>query len=164
MLAAAKQVHAARPNVRFLVASFNEQQALAARQKAEASRLPIECHVGRTPEIIELAACCISVSGSVSLELMYRLKPAVILYKVGRLFWLVGAYILLASKYITLVNLLAGEEVYPEYPTCRDRSSAMAAHVLTWLNDPAVRAERVQRLRKLRDELARPGACDRAAA
>src|SRR5439155_8213593 len=123
MLAAAKRIHASRPAVRFLVASFNAKQAEAAKTMAKNAGLPIEFHVGRTPEIIELAECCLSVSGSVSLELMYRLKPAVILYRVGRLFWLVGAYILLASTYITLVHPRAGEEVYPEYPTCRLRAS-----------------------------------------
>jgi lipid-A-disaccharide synthase len=103
------------------------------------------------------------VSGSVSLEMMYRLKPAVILYKVGWVFGALAAFVFMTVRYITLVNLLADEEVYPEYGTVLDRSNDLAAHVLKWLNDPAARDERVARVRKVRDAIARPGACDRVA-
>jgi lipid-A-disaccharide synthase len=67
-------------------------------------------------------------------------------------------------RYVTLVNLLANEEVFPEYPSMYDRSRQVADNILTWLNDPAARATCVARLRLLKEELARPGACDRAAA
>ena len=64
-----RQIHAARPDTRFLVAAFNESQAaIGPRGAAADESLPIEVHVGRTPEIIELADACIAVSGSVSLE------------------------------------------------------------------------------------------------
>ena len=46
--------------------------------------LPIEVCVGRTPELIHLADCCMAVSGSVSLELLYHTKPTVILYWIRR--------------------------------------------------------------------------------
>ena len=162
MLRAARHIHAARPDARFLVASFNDRQADAARQLAAEANLPMEFHVGRTPEIIALADVCISVSGSVSLELMNRLKPAVILYRAA---WhlKVLSWFLLKVRYITLVNLLADEEVYPEFATARDRSKEMAEHVLRWLNDPAARSACIERLRQLKDEVAAPGACDRAA-
>lgn len=163
MLAAARIVHAARPDVRFLAASFNRHQAEAAEQMARNSGVPIEFHVGRTPEIIELADCCLSVSGSVSLEMMYRLKPAAILYKVGTIHWLLGRYVLKMARYITLVNLLADAEIYPEYPTCRDRSRELAGHILGWLNDPARRAACVEQLRAVREEVGQTGACQRAA-
>ncbi len=164
MLAAARRIRAARPDVRFLVASFNEHQAEAARAMAKEAGVPMAFHVGRTPEIIELAECCLSVSGSVSLEMMYRLKPAAILYRVGTVHWLAGRYVLKMARYITLVNLLGGKEIYPEYPTCRDRSVELAGHVLKWLNDPAARAECVRELRAVRDAVGRTGACNRAAA
>ena len=163
MLKAMKRIHAERPDTRFLVASFKQSQAESAAAMAKDANLPVEFHIGRTPEIIELAECCLSVSGSVSLEMMYRLKPAAILYKVGPMIWLLGRYLLKKAKYITLVNLLAEKEIYPEYPTCRDRSAELAGHVLKWLNDPQAMADTVEDLRAVRSEVARPGACDRAA-
>jgi lipid-A-disaccharide synthase len=162
MLRAAQQIHAARPDVRFLVAAFNEKQANAVRALLPAG-LPIEIHTGRTPEIIELAEACISVSGSVSLELLHRAKPTVIVYRIAPVYRLIALQ-MLKARFITLVNLLAGEELYPELLTARDESTRIAGHVLGWLNDPARRAELVGRLESLRDRVAVPGACDRAAA
>jgi lipid-A-disaccharide synthase len=161
MLSAARQIHAARPDVRFLVAAFNDRQADAVRAMLPPG-VPIEIHVGRTPEIIELAEACIAVSGSVSLELMNRAKPTVIVYKLHPIYRMVASRVLKA-KYITLVNLLADEEIYPELFTSRDESPRIAQHVLGWLNDPASRAAIVGRLEALRARVAVPGACDRAA-
>ena len=162
MIAAAKKIHAARPDTRFLVASFNEQQAAKARELFAEVGLPVEIHVGRTPEIIELAEACISVSGSVGLEMMYRLKPAVVVYRITRIArWV--ARRLMTTKFISLVNLHAEDEIYPEFLTCRDVSDGIAASVLKWLNDPAEVAATVGKLRALRDRIALPGACERAA-
>ena len=162
MLRAARRVHAARADTRFLVAAFNEHQAEMARAEVAKWQMPVEVHIGRTPEIIELGECCIAVSGSVSLEMMYRRTPAVIVYRMRR-FDLKMGKMLVKVPYITLVNLLAGEEVYPEFPTDRDPSDKVAARVLEFLND-AVRRETVQRkLDALCDQVAKPGACAAAA-
>jgi lipid-A-disaccharide synthase len=163
MVAAAKRVHAARPDVRFLVASFNDKQAVVARQMLAGSGIPADVHVGRTPEVIELADAAMAVSGSVGLELMYRLTPTVVVYKL-KPFELLVARQFITARFISLVNLLAGEELFPEYLTTRDDSVAMAGDVLAWLNDPAARAAAADRLRALRDRVAVPGACGRAAA
>ena len=162
MLRAAERIRAARPDVRFLIAAFNERHASTTRAMAAATGLPVEVHTGRTPEIIELADACISVSGSVSLELMYRAKPTVIVYRVSRLLhWLARRFVKLSS--ITLVNLLAKEELFPEFMTSDDESDRMASHVLGWLNDPAKREDVVGKISVLRDQVAVPGACERAA-
>jgi lipid-A-disaccharide synthase len=167
MLRAAKLIHAALPEVRFLVASFNEEQAAAARAIESGSGLPIEIQSGRTQEIIALAHSCIAVSGSVSLELMSPLKPAMIMYRDrspigGLLKWLVFR-LLVKVKYVTLVNLLAGDELYPEFASLQDSSGAIADQIVRWLRYPTEMAERVERLREIRDVVAVPGACDRAA-
>ena len=163
MLAAAARVHAARPDSRFLVAAFNGTQAALCREMAAGSGLPVEVHAGRTPEVIDLAEACVSVSGSVSLELMNRLKPTVIVYRGGKLLALASRFFL-NVRYITMVNLLAEEPVYPEYAGSSDRSAEVAGHVVRWLNEPTAMAERVDKLRAVKAAVARPGACDRAAA
>jgi lipid-A-disaccharide synthase len=162
LLAAAKKIHAARPETRFLVASFKESQAAVIRQMVAGSGLPLEVHVGRTPELIELADACVSVSGSVGLEMLYRLKPAVVVYRIKPLYQFIKKWVV-KVPYISLVNLLAEDELYPEFATARDDSEAIAGHVLRWLSDPASRAVTVGRLRLLRDRVAVPGACERAA-
>jgi lipid-A-disaccharide synthase len=175
-LKAAAEVHRSVPTARFAVAAFKPIQAEFARQAIAESGLPIEVHVGRTPEIIHVATCCMAVSGSVSLELLYHARPTVILYWVGKIpYWVQQQF--RHVKYITLVNLLASDELYPaditsyhdaqpdaasvpfpEYLTGDDMSAAIAAHLNRWLTDPAARAEKETQLAELRARVAHGGA------
>jgi lipid-A-disaccharide synthase len=162
MLRAAGKIRVSRPDTRFLVAAFNERHAATTRAMALAAGVPVEVHTGRTPEIIELADACVAVSGSVSLELMYRAKPTVVIYHVTQLLrWLARRFVKL--RYITLVNLLAKKELFPEFLSPNDESDRIAGHVLGWLNEPAKRDEIVRQIISLRDRVAVPGACERAA-
>jgi lipid-A-disaccharide synthase len=161
---AAADIHRKRPDVRFLTACFQpHQQRMIDDYMRRHEPLPLETCVGRTPEILELAEAVVAVSGSVSLELLWRAKPSVIVYRMGTLqnrlvHWLVNV------KYMSLVNLLLGKELYPEYATSRCEGAAVAEHVLRWLNEPAARAALRGELLALRDRVAVPGACQRAAA
>lgn len=161
MVAAAHRIAAQRPGARFLVAAFNEKQAAACRPLLNG--LPAEVHVGRTPEIIALGTAAISVSGSVGLELLNAGTPAVVVYKISKLALRVGNYFK-KCPYISLVNLLAGRELFPEFLTATDESEAIAAKVLHWLEHPLERQRLVSALDELREKHAHAGACDRAAA
>ena len=67
------------------------------------------------------------------------------------------------SKYISLVNLLADDEVFPEYLTWRDVSDELVRWALSWLDDSEARAQATASLVKVRNLVAQPGASDRAA-
>ena len=165
MLRAAAVVAASRPDARFLVACLGERhRELAARLVEESGiRLDrLELHAGRTPEIIRAAEVAWAVSGSVGLELMNEALPTVVVYTI-KPFDLFVARRFMTTKFISLVNLLAGEEVMPEYLTDRDVSGEMAGHALRWLDDPTQRAKASARLATLREQVARPGASIRAA-
>ena len=163
LIGAAERVAAVRPDVRFRVAAFNDHQAAVCRAAFAGTDLPVEVLVGRTPEVIALATACVAVSGSVGLELMGRHVPTVVVYRVSRLTLLLVRW-LVKVPYMSLVNLLAREELYPEYATPTDDPGPIAEPLLRWLNDPVARAAVVGRLRELTAREARPGACDRAAA
>ncbi len=121
--------------------------------------LPIEVHAGRTPEIIHLAHSCLAVSGSVSLELLYRCKPSVVLYR-HHAISIVLAHLLKRVPYITLVNLLANKELFPEFFGVSCPAETMAAHILHWLNDRAAYESLCGELATLRDRVAEPGAAN----
>ena len=156
------------PNARFAVASFKPSQAEIVREQLQGADLPIEVHVGRTGELIAAADCAMAVSGSVSLELLYHTKPTVILYYISRLAIFVQTFFR-KVRYITLVNLLVTDDLFPkrvalydpndpidahvlmpEYLTCEDKSRDVAEHVIEWLTDPAKRTERVAQLAALK--------------
>jgi lipid-A-disaccharide synthase len=148
--------------VRFLVACLRPDQADRVRRETAGCCLPLEVCSGKTPEVMRLAHSCLAVSGSVSLELMYHRKPTVIVYRIG---WaLMGlARLLATTKYITLVNIMAGREVFPEYPTTRCEAPAVSGHILRWLSDPAAYEAVRGTLGDLNRRVAAPGACGRAA-
>ncbi|HTU94180.1 MAG TPA: lipid-A-disaccharide synthase [Gemmataceae bacterium] len=162
LLRAAALIHVRRPDARFLVACLRDQQRRQVEERLSSLELPIEVHAGRTPEIIHLAHCCLAVSGSVSLELLYRGKPSAILYRHN---WtgIALAHLLKSVRYITLVNLLADKELFPEYFGRSCPAEALADHALRWLNDRSAYEALCGELAVLRERVAVPGACDRAA-
>jgi lipid-A-disaccharide synthase len=162
MAAAAERIAAQRPDARFLVASYKESQRQSVEAQLRGKILPVETYVGHTPEIIHLADAAIAVSGSVGLELLWHGTPSAVCYQVSSFdLWLASK--LKTARFISLVNLLAEKELFPEFLTDRSLHGEMAEQVLSWLNDAsrldAVRAE----LAALRQRVARAGACDRTA-
>ncbi len=110
-LRAAAVVKARVANVRFAVAAFKPHHAQFAQELVKDTGLEIEVFVRKTPELIHLAECCMAVSGSVSLELLYQKKPTVILYHIGRISNFMQSR-LRRVKYITLVNLLSAKDIF----------------------------------------------------
>lgn len=180
-LKSARLVREQLEDVQFSIASFNQEQAEMARQMMEHAGVEAEIHVDRTGELIEACHCAMACSGSVSLELMYHEKPAVILYKVNIMQRLLTR-LLGRVRYMTLVNLIAsgkrfdwllrdydperleGAEVpLPEYPTCRDKSKPIAVHLVRWLEDEGQQRRVVDWLHALSEKYAIPGATQRAA-
>jgi lipid-A-disaccharide synthase len=163
LLRAAALIHAQRPDTRFLIACLKPNHSDRVLAECRNLALPIEVHAGRTPEIIHLSHSCIAVSGSVSLELLHAAKPSVTLYRVH---WhgMLLVHLLKRARYITLVNLLAGKELYPEFLRAGCPAEEMAPHILRWLDDPQAYLALRSELMALRDRVAVPGACDRAAA
>jgi lipid-A-disaccharide synthase len=109
LLRAAWHIQQNVPGVRFAIASYSAAQAERARQVVARHSVPVEVFAGRTPELIAAATCCLACSGSVSLELLYRAKPAVIVYRVGWATYQVMRH-LVNVRYITLANLLASRQ------------------------------------------------------
>lgn len=116
MIQVLKRLHAQHPKATFLVACYRDSHRRRCLQQLfiDAPTLPVQFFVGKTPEIIEAADCALMVSGSVSLELMARKTPAVVLYRVSRATSILGA-LFLKCPYISLPNLIAGREVMPEF-------------------------------------------------
>lgn len=162
-LRAAEIIHRTHPEARFLVAGFKERQLrIMEEMRRQFPGVPVDIHVNRTPEIIELSKACVSVSGSVSMELLYRAKPTVIVYRVSKFTAAVfGPF--LKVKFITLVNLLADKMLYPEFLSMDCPSAGVAQEILRWLDDDGAFAEVTSELQQLRDRVAAPGACDRTA-
>jgi len=181
-LSTARKIREQVPGVRFAIAAFNDKHAALAFEHVLASGVDAEVHVDRTPELISAATCCLACSGSVSLELLFHEKPAIIHYRISRFAHWVQTYFR-NVKFITLVNLLTHDQlfyedgyytydpdakdteqvIYPEYLTYRDRSNDMARRIVDWLNDPASARETSRQLEALKERLVGRGASRRGA-
>lgn len=162
MMRSAERIHERFPDTRFLIAAFNDSQAEVIRSLQQQVHAPIEVFVKRTPEIIRLAEACISVSGSVGLELMYSEVPSVVVYRASQSQRVI-ANLFIKIRYMSLVNLLADRELYPEFPVAYDPFAEVAEKVIDWLGDLAKLGRVREELRELKAEVAKPGACDRVA-
>ncbi len=180
LLEAAARIRQEVPTASFAVACYHPAHAQYARELVAAAGLPIDVFVKRTPELIELSTICLACSGSVSLELMYHEKPALILYRLNLLQW-VGKWFVMTCRFITLVNLLATDDIsrrasrpgeatggdprvpYPEFPWYRNPAKSLAALAVRWLRDPVELERRRGQLAALKAKYAQSGATARAA-
>ena len=176
LLTTAQKVCAAAPTVRPVVAAFRAEHAEVGRAELERRGLDYPVYVGKTPELMRAATCCLAVSGSVSIELLSLCKPTVILYRIGKLQNFALRF-LKRVKYITLTNLLAISRVpgetpfypkgefakqtehtareralmlFPEFISPNDRSDEAAAILADWFLDAASRNRRIAELETLR--------------
>jgi lipid-A-disaccharide synthase len=155
------------PDVRFRVACYKESQREFCRRalQGEYARLPVDLHVGRTPEIIEAADCCLMVSGSVSLELLARTTPAVVQYRSGPVTGAMGKA-LINCPYISLPNLIAGEELLPEHKfvaRAELHSREMATQLDDWLSHRTQLERSRLKLQRLKEQIVRTGGVAQAA-
>jgi len=154
-------------NVRFLVGCYKEshRRFCSTYLMTHASRLPVHLFVGKTPEVIQAGECCLMVSGSVSLEVLARGKPAVVLYWSSWPTYLLGRA-LVKIKYASLPNLFVDREVMPEFLIVggrRQRLTPLTEVLHGWLsvNDRLAAAREV--MLDLRERFAQTGATRRVA-
>lgn len=164
-LESARRISKKFPQSRFHVACLNDCHASVVRDRLVAggfSDLAVTIHSGKTPEIIAASDATISVSGSVSLELLQARVPSVILYQASRPMVILARWLMKCS-YISLPNLIADRELFPEYVDYRPLGEKLASKICNWLENPSEVEELKSKLNELWNNIARPGACDRAA-
>lgn len=167
MLQVVRRLTRRHPEVTFLVACYRESQRIWCAQQLAAlgENLPVVLFVGKTPEIIELADCALMVSGSVSLEMLARVTPAVVLYRCGWLTYLIGR-MLVTCQFMSLPNLMAGRAIMPEFLCVTNPLPVI--HSVTrildhWLSDRAAMIRAATELHRLREDIYETGATARAA-
>src|SRR5262249_39070731 len=134
-----QNLHRKLPGVRFVVASYKDSQRERCQKLlAEcAPELPVTLHVGKTSEISELADACLMVAGSVSLEVLARQVPAVVVYRISRAFYWF-CEMMITCQYFSLPNLIAKQPIMPEFAPIDDprQSIAIMSDILhAWLTD-----------------------------
>ncbi len=155
------------PNVRWVVGNYRSEHTQTCQQlQAEAGiEADVTYFVEKTSEVIEAADFCFMVSGSISLELLARKTPGLVLYRVARI-GRFAARFLMTCKYITLTNLIADRNVMPEFISCGSPGAdirKMTAQLSEWcLNSEALQQRRME-MAELAEQAAITGATQRTA-
>ena len=160
------------PKAQFLVAAIKDAHALwcRAQLKPADGKLPIHIFAGKTSEIIELSDCSLMKSGSVSLELMARGKPAAVMYHLSQTTYAM-AKLLVKCKRMSLPNLIADKQVLAEFLSHGKLNSKSALRSIEdvteemsrLLGDSEYRLTQRRNLNALASQFAKPGASKAAA-
>ncbi|MEN2998713.1 MAG: lipid-A-disaccharide synthase [Brevinematia bacterium] len=108
--------------------------------------------------LYDICDLAIVTSGTVTLELALLEKPAIVLYKVSKLTFEIGKRVV-RSKFISLPNILLGEQIYPELLQNKVNPRNILALVETMLDENYIKTTK-DKLEKIKNEY-KPGAIDK---
>ncbi len=135
---------------------------LALMELAKTLGAGVEIQIGELPWALAEADVAIASTGTVTMECAFFGVPTVTLYKTSWLTYQIARRIV-TVKSLTMPNLMAGEEVYPEFIQEAATPENLAGATLTLLQDEARRTQIKAQLTKIISSLGEPGATGRAA-
>jgi len=159
MLEAVRIIQREAPAAKFCMVLPGEELN---RLASDASALRVGMQVGGLAEALRTATVAIASTGTVTLECAWFGVPTVALYKTSGLTYIIGRQ-LVTVNFLAMPNLLADEEVFPEFIQNAATGGNLAHAALDLLRDEARRAAVKQKLAKVVSSLGPPGASNRAA-
>ncbi len=112
----------------------------------------LRVHHGSSLELMSLADVAVVASGTATLECGLSELPMVVVYEMGAISYALMSK-MVSIKHVSLVNLIAGHEVVPEFVQNVD-ATEVARQVQGLLQDQAVRGRQIAGLRLVNSELA----------
>jgi lipid-A-disaccharide synthase len=158
ILPALKLIREKLPDAKVKMVLPNE--ALA--QLAKSLGANCEIQIGKLPDALAQADVAIASTGTVTMECAFFGVPTVTLYKTSWLTFQIGVRIV-TVKSLTMPNLMAGEEVYPEFIQHFATPENISRAALELLQDESRRTKIKSQLAKIIFSLGEPGAAGRAA-
>ena len=150
------------PDARFTTTASDEGNAAFQRDNAD-DTLAIDVTRAPIRDLCNKADLTLVASGTATLEVAAEHCPMVIMYYVAPWQWnLVGRW-LIKTKYLSLVNILAGQELVPEFMPFNGDTGPIVERVTAMLSNHAERQGLSQRLAQLIDPITQPGASARVA-
>jgi lipid-A-disaccharide synthase len=159
MLEALKLIQQKQSLVRTLMVLPNDTLAEQAKSLGVAN---VEIQIGRLHEALAQADVAIASTGTVTMECAFFGVPTVTLYKTSRLTYEIGKRIV-KVKSLTMPNLLADEEVYPEFIQDAATPENISRAALELLQNESRRTQIKIKLAEIISSLGGRGASQRAA-
>ncbi|MGH8099792.1 MAG: lipid-A-disaccharide synthase, partial [Chthoniobacterales bacterium] len=143
------------------VAAASPQLAAEIRERTKDSQA-FKIVVDQASPLMQRAFAGIIASGSATLEAAFFRLPFVLVYKVA---WptYVAARLVVNVKHLGMPNVLAGEQIVPEFIQHHARPVAIAESVRQLMDDAAARQKMLSAFDSIIAKLGEGGAGDRAA-
>jgi lipid-A-disaccharide synthase len=151
-----------RSSAQFVCRMVLPSESLRELAKALADLNGIEVQVGGLAEALQKARVALASSGTVTMECAYFRVPTVVLYRTSWSTHALGRRFI-KVKYLAMPNLLADEQVYPEFIQDQATGPNLAAAALELMRDEKRRAVIQAKLDSVIGSLGEVGASDRAA-
>jgi lipid-A-disaccharide synthase len=160
MVAALELIRAKVPDLRARMVLPNERLVQQARSLGFPAWL--RAQVGGLPEALSEADAAIASTGTVTMECAYFGVPTVALYKTSWITYQIARRIV-KVKYLAMPNLLANEQVFPEFIQGAATTDNLTRATVELLRDASRRAKVKAKLAEIVASLGPPGATRRAA-
>ena len=157
---ASAKIRAEMAGVQFIVAAAPSRAA--SLRQGWPSGVKVRVVEGQTYDALAHADASIVSSGTATVEAALLDAPMVVIYRVTPLTALL-AKPLVRTKHFSMVNLIAGRAVVPEFIQKDFTPDQVAAQTLRLLRNPAEIAAMREGLAEVRQKLGPPGAVERAA-
>ncbi|MDM8005726.1 MAG: lipid-A-disaccharide synthase [Phycisphaerae bacterium] len=128
------------PRAAFLFAAADGRAATLIQERLPIADLNCRIEVAHLPEVLSAADFALCASGTATLEAACHGVPMVVMYNGSK--WgyrLVGRH-LITTPYLSLVNILAGRRIVPEFMPYYDSTAPIAAEAIDILDNPDRRA------------------------
>ena len=118
--------------------------------------------IGNLEESLNHAILTIASSGTVTMECAWFKVPTVVVYKTSLITYIIGK-LLVKVPYVAMPNILAKEEIFPEFIQNEATPDNIAKASLRILQDSTERQKILTGLEHIASQLGEPGATNRAA-
>jgi lipid-A-disaccharide synthase len=157
-LSAAKLCRENFPGTRFVVPLVNDstERVFRDRLRETAPDLPVTLVKDDSRAVMQAADLLLVASGTATLEGLLLKRPMVVAYRLHWLtHWILKTFNLVKSPFISLANLVAGEELVPEYIQQQATPEALAQELEAILRSPERTAQVRQRAAEIHREMRR---------
>jgi lipid-A-disaccharide synthase len=128
---------------------------LGSNFKERISEASIQVLEGQTWDVLACAEVALAASGTVTIEATLVGTPMVTFYRVNKLSWLMGRFLVKVPFY-SMVNLVAGRRIVPELMQNDMTPARLASEALTLLSDESARNSMRGELQLVARKLAGP--------
>ncbi len=134
------------PDCVVVFAAASEQAAEAIRDARAEAGLPAEVLLERNAEILAAADLALCASGTATLEVAWHRTPMVVMYNGSKWGYRIVGRWLINTPHLSLVNILAGRRIVPEFMPYYDSTAPIIREALSILDSEP-------RRRTMRDDL-----------